>query len=90
MDRTNEAGRASTRRADSALGYLPATPITDLVGTDAKVVVLARHQTTIGSRTFSQHAIMAEALNLKQAALAAKPISRSFGKLHRRLPMPKS
>jgi hypothetical protein len=47
MDLTNEAGRASTRRVDSALGYLPATPITDLAGTDAKAVVLARHQTTI-------------------------------------------
>ena len=54
MDLTDEAGRASTRRADSALGYLPATTIADLAGTDAKVVFVARHQTTIGSRTLSR------------------------------------
>jgi hypothetical protein len=47
MDLTDEAGRASTRRADSALGYLPATTIADLAGTDTKVVFVARHQTTI-------------------------------------------
>jgi hypothetical protein len=54
MDLTDEAGRASTRRADSALGYLPATTIADLAGTDTKVVFVARHQTTIGSRTLSR------------------------------------
>jgi hypothetical protein len=54
MDLTDEAGWASTRRADSALGYLPATTIADLAGTDAKVVFVARHQTRIGSRTLSR------------------------------------
>jgi hypothetical protein len=54
MDLTDEAGRASTRRADSALGYLPATTIADLAGTDAKVVFVARHQPMIGSRTLSR------------------------------------
>jgi hypothetical protein len=54
MDLTDEAGRASTRRADSALGYLPPTTIADLAGTDTKVVFLARHRTTIGSRTLSR------------------------------------
>jgi hypothetical protein len=53
MDLTDEAGRASTRRADSAIGYLPATTIADLAGTDAKIVFVARHRTTIGSRTLS-------------------------------------
>jgi hypothetical protein len=32
MDLTYEAGRASTRRADSALGHLPATAIADVAG----------------------------------------------------------
>jgi hypothetical protein len=54
MDLTDEAGRASPRRADSALGYLPATTIADLAGTDTKVVFVARHRTTIGSRTLSR------------------------------------
>ena len=54
MDLTDEAGRASTRRAVSALGYLPAAAIADLAGTDTKVVFVARHQTTIGSRTLSR------------------------------------
>jgi hypothetical protein len=54
MDLTNEAGRASTRRADPAPGYLPATTIADLSRTDAKVVFVARHETTIGSRTLSR------------------------------------
>jgi hypothetical protein len=56
MDLTDEAGRASTRRAEPALGYLPATPIADLAGTDTKVVFVARHETTIGSRTLSRKA----------------------------------
>jgi hypothetical protein len=51
MDLADEAGRASTRRADSALGYLPAAAIADLAGKDTKVVFVARHETTIGSRT---------------------------------------
>jgi hypothetical protein len=54
MDLTDEAGRASTRLADSALGYLPTTTIADLAGTDTEVVFVARHQTTIGSRTLSR------------------------------------
>jgi hypothetical protein len=53
MDLTDEAGRASARRADSALGYLPATTIADLAGTDTKVVFVAHHETTIGSRPLS-------------------------------------
>jgi hypothetical protein len=35
MDLADETGRASTRRADSASGYLPAAAIADLAGTDA-------------------------------------------------------
>jgi hypothetical protein len=54
MDLTDEAGRASTRPADSARGFLPAAAIADLAGTDTKVVFVARHQTTIGSRTLSR------------------------------------
>ena len=54
MDLTDEAGRASTRRAEPAPGYLPATTIADLAGTDTKVVFVARHQTTIGSRALSR------------------------------------
>jgi len=54
LDLTDEAARASTRRADPAPGYLPATTIADLAGTDTKVVFVARHQTTIGSRTLSR------------------------------------
>ena len=44
----------STRRADSARGFLPAAAIADLAGTDTKVVFIARHQTTIGSRMLSR------------------------------------
>jgi hypothetical protein len=47
MNLTDEAGRTSTRRADSARGFLPAAAIADLAGTDPKVVFVARHQTTI-------------------------------------------
>jgi hypothetical protein len=54
MDLTDEAGRASTRRADPARGSLPATTIADLAGTDTKVVFVARHQTTIGSQRLSR------------------------------------
>jgi hypothetical protein len=50
LDLANKTGRASTRRADSARGYLTAAAIADLAGTDTKVVFVARHQTTIGSR----------------------------------------
>jgi hypothetical protein len=56
MDLTDEAGQASPRRAGSAPGYLPATTIADLAGTDTKVVLVARHETTIGSRTLSRKA----------------------------------
>ena len=54
MDLTDEAGRASTRRANSARGFLPAAAIADLAGTDTNVVFVARHQTTIGSRRLSR------------------------------------
>jgi hypothetical protein len=54
MDLTDEAGRAATCRTDRARGYLPATAIADLAGTDTKVVFVARHRTTIGSRTSSR------------------------------------
>jgi hypothetical protein len=54
MDLTDEADRAFTRRADPAGGFLPATAIADLARTDTKVVFVARHQTTIGSRTLSR------------------------------------
>jgi hypothetical protein len=46
MDLTDEAGRASTRRADPARGFLHAAAIADLPGTDTKVVFVARHETT--------------------------------------------
>jgi hypothetical protein len=54
MDLTDEAGRASPHRADSAFGYLPGTTIADLAGTNGKIVFVTRHQTTIGSRTSSR------------------------------------
>src|SRR5450631_4306365 len=56
MDLTDETGRASPRRADPARGHLPATTIADLAGTDTKVVFVARHETTIGSRTLPRKA----------------------------------
>lgn len=61
MNLTDEAGRASTRYAGSAPGYLPGTTIVNLAGTDTKVVFVARHQTTIGSRTSSRKAKMQSA-----------------------------
>jgi hypothetical protein len=54
MDLTDEAGRASPRHANPALGYLPATTIADLAGADSKVVLVACHPTTIGSRMLSR------------------------------------
>jgi hypothetical protein len=54
MDLTDEAGRASTHPTDSA--FVPAAVIADLAGTDTKVVFVARHQVTIGSRTLSRKA----------------------------------
>src|SRR5271167_719515 len=53
LDLADEAGRASTRRADPAPGFLPAAAIADLAGADEKVIFVARHQTTI----VSQHAL---------------------------------
>ena len=50
LDLADEACRASTCRADQAPGYLPAAAVADLAGTDTKVVFVARHETTIGSR----------------------------------------
>jgi hypothetical protein len=47
LDLTHEAGRASVRRANPARGFLPATTIANLAGTDTKVVFVARHQTTM-------------------------------------------
>jgi hypothetical protein len=54
MDLTDEAGRASTHWVDPARGHLPAATIADLAGTDTKVVFVARHEMTIGSRTLSR------------------------------------
>jgi hypothetical protein len=54
LDLTDEAGRASARRADPASGYLPAATIADLAGTDTKIVFVARHETTIGRQTLSR------------------------------------
>jgi hypothetical protein len=54
MDLTDETGQTSPRRADPALGNLPATAITDLAGTDTKIVFVARHETTIGSQPLSR------------------------------------
>jgi hypothetical protein len=54
MNLTDEAGRASPRRADSALGHLSATTVADLAGTDTKVVFVAGHQATIGCRASSR------------------------------------
>jgi hypothetical protein len=51
---TDEAGRASARHANPARGCPPATPIADLAETDVKVVFVARHEMTIGSRTLSR------------------------------------
>ncbi|WP_245322199.1 hypothetical protein [Bradyrhizobium sp. LTSPM299] len=53
MDLTDEAGRASTRCADPARSC-PPTAITDLAVTDAKVVFVMCHETTIGGRK-AQH-----------------------------------
>jgi hypothetical protein len=50
MDLTDEAGRASTRRPDPARNCLPAATIADLAGMDAKIVFVACHETTVGSR----------------------------------------
>src|SRR5450432_4942245 len=54
MDLTDEAGRASTRRADPARGFSSAAATADLARTDTKAVFIARHQTTIGSPTLSR------------------------------------
>jgi hypothetical protein len=72
LDLTDEARRASTRRADPALGYLTATTIADLAGTDTKVVFVARHQTTIGSRTLSRKTRNADRAMQRGNACAGK------------------
>jgi hypothetical protein len=54
LDLADEAGRASPRGADLARVSLLAAAIPDLAGTDTKVVFVARHQTTIGSRRLSR------------------------------------
>jgi hypothetical protein len=51
MDLTEEARRAAAYPANRACVRASTTLIADLAGTDAKVVFVARHQTTIGSRT---------------------------------------
>jgi hypothetical protein len=56
MDLTDKAGRASTRCANSAPGYLPAAAIAGLAGTGANLVMVARHQATIESRASSRKA----------------------------------
>ena len=50
MDLADEARRASAHPADPARAGPCATTIADLAGTDAKVVFVACHETTIGSR----------------------------------------
>jgi hypothetical protein len=54
MNLTNKADWASARRAGSARGNLLATVITDLAGTDTKIVFVARHEKTIGRQTLSR------------------------------------
>ena len=54
MNLTDEAGRASARRAYPAPGFLPAAAIPNLAGTNPKVVIVVCHETTIGSRTLSR------------------------------------
>ena len=50
MDLAEEAGRASAHPADPARTRPRTTTIADLAGTDAEVVFVACHETTIGSR----------------------------------------
>jgi hypothetical protein len=52
MDLTGEAGRASPRHTNPALGNLPAITIADLAGTDTKIIFIARHQTMIGAERY--------------------------------------
>jgi hypothetical protein len=49
MDLTEEAGRASAHPADPARTFPCTATIPDLAGTDAEVVFIACHETTIGS-----------------------------------------
>jgi hypothetical protein len=50
LDLAEEAGRASAHPADPACTCPCTTTIPDLAGTDAEVVFIACHETTIGSR----------------------------------------
>jgi hypothetical protein len=50
MDLADEASRAAPYPANPACTRAPITLIANLTGTDAKVVFVARHETTIGSR----------------------------------------
>jgi hypothetical protein len=50
MHFADEAGRAAACRADPACGLGSAGTVADLAGTDAEVVFIVRHETTIGSR----------------------------------------
>ena len=54
MDLTEEGDRASAHPKDPAHTRSSITAITDLAGTDAKVVFVACHETTIGSRNTSR------------------------------------
>ena len=54
MDHTEEAGRSSAHPADPASTCPPTTAVTDLAGTDAEVVFVTCHETTIGSRKGSR------------------------------------
>jgi hypothetical protein len=50
MDLPGEAGRTSAHATDAATAGPHTTTIADLAGTESKVVVIARHGMTIGSR----------------------------------------
>jgi hypothetical protein len=50
MDLTKEGGRTSAHPADPARTRPCTAAITDLAGTDAEVVFVACHETTIGTR----------------------------------------
>jgi hypothetical protein len=49
MDLAEEAGGSSTYPADPAGARPRTTAIADLAGSDAEVVFVVRHETTIGS-----------------------------------------
>jgi hypothetical protein len=72
MDLTDEAGRAATRRADPARDCPPATTIADLARTDAKLVFVVRHKTTIGSQNASGKREMQSAQSSVETLASAK------------------